>query len=117
MKKLEGGTQTYQHKIDLAANETRRIGNHRNEFRIQIRYREHKKSISCQKFVEKWALNRLGKVIDIVPPRAIRLLYWAFNFVLKQVIENFDDKIGYKKLVILLSIVFIDPDNQFIANL
>ena len=66
---------------------------------------------------KKLALNALGKTVDIVPRRAIRLLLLAFNFVFKQIIENLDEETGYKKLAILPSMLFIDPGKQFQANL
>ena len=63
------------------------------------------------------ALNALGKPVDIVPPRSIRLLFLAFNHVFKKIIENPRDELGYKMFAILPSILFIDPGKNFNANL
>jgi hypothetical protein len=66
---------------------------------------------------QQLALNALGKPLDIVPPRSIRVLFLAFNHVLREISDNPREENGYKKWAILPSILFIDSGKNNNVNI
>jgi len=55
------------------------------------------------------ALNALGKPVDVVPTRLVRLLFLVFNHALCGIRDRPLEELGFEKIAILPSMLFIDP--------